>query len=106
MVPAGKIIAFFSDAYHCEWCWPKLRLVKQIMGEILVDRVAKGWYDLDTALSIIPPCSMTHPSHLWSLRMHRRPAQKAAPKCAEATESVRLIARRHAEVEPSRVVCL
>ncbi|MGA2987029.1 MAG: hypothetical protein ABSG32_24790 [Terriglobia bacterium] len=67
MVPAGKIIAFFSDAYHCEWCWPKLRLVKQIMGEILVDRVAKGWYDLDTALSIIPTVFHDAPKAIYGL---------------------------------------
>lgn len=67
MVPANKIIAFFSDAYHCEWCWPKLRLVKQIMGEILVDRVAKGWYDLDTALSIIPTVFHDAPKAIYGL---------------------------------------
>jgi glucuronate isomerase len=53
MIPANKIIGFFSDAYHCEWCYPKLRLVKQILGEILVERVEKGWYTLDTAIEII-----------------------------------------------------
>lgn len=53
MIPANKIIGYFSDAYHCEWCYPKLRLVKQILGEILVERVKKGWYTLDTAKEII-----------------------------------------------------
>ncbi len=67
MVPASKIIAFFSDAYHCEWCWPKLRMVKQIMGEILVERVAKGWYDLDTALAIIPTVFYDAPKAIYGL---------------------------------------
>jgi hypothetical protein len=67
MVPASKIIAFFSDAYHCEWCWPKLRLVKQILGEILVDRVRKGWYDLDTALSIVPTIFHDAPKAIYGL---------------------------------------
>lgn len=53
VVPIKKVIGYFSDAYHCEWCYPKLKLVKQILGEILYERVIKGWYDLDTALDII-----------------------------------------------------
>jgi hypothetical protein len=66
-VPASKIIAFFSDAYHAEWCWPKLKLVKQILGEILVGRVAKGWYDLDTALAIIPTVFYDAPKAIYGL---------------------------------------
>ena len=67
MVPANKIIAFFSDAYHCEWCWPKLRLVKQILSEILVERVQRGWYSLDTALSVIPTIFHDAPKAIYRL---------------------------------------
>jgi hypothetical protein len=67
IVPVNKIVAFFSDAYHCEWCWPKLRLVKQIMGEVLVDRVNRGMYDLDTALSIIPTVFHDAPKEIYGL---------------------------------------
>ena len=67
IVPVTKIIAFFSDAYHCEWCWPKLRLVKQIMGEVLVDRVNRGMYDLDTALSIIPTIFHDAPKEIYGI---------------------------------------
>ena len=66
-MPVSKIIAFFSDAYRCEWCWPKLRLVKQIMGEVLVDRVTRGLYDLDTALSIIPTVFHDAPKEIYGL---------------------------------------
>jgi len=67
MVPANKIIAFFSDAYHCEWCAPKLRLVKQILGEILMERVHRGWYSLDTALAIIPTIFHDAPKAIYKL---------------------------------------
>ena len=67
MVPVSKIIAYFSDAYHCEWCLPKLRLVKQIMGEVLVDRVSRGMYDMDTALSIIPVVFHDAPKEIYGL---------------------------------------
>ena len=29
MIPMNKIVGFFSDAYHAEWVYPKLKLVKQ-----------------------------------------------------------------------------
>ena len=53
-VPAEKIVAYFSDAYHCEWCYPKLLLVKEILGDILVERVERGWYDWETVAGIVP----------------------------------------------------
>jgi hypothetical protein len=68
LVPASKIIAFFSDAYHSEWCWPKLRLVKQITGEILIDRISRGMYDLDTALSLIPVIFYDAPKEIYGFR--------------------------------------
>ena len=52
MVPMNKIVAFFSDAYHAEWCYPKLRMVKEIWGDVLTERVARGWMDVDTALDL------------------------------------------------------
>jgi glucuronate isomerase len=53
-VPMGKIVGFFSDAYHVEWCYPKLKLVKKVLGDVLVERVQSGWYSLDDARAIIP----------------------------------------------------
>ncbi len=53
IVPMTKIVGYFSDAYHCEWCYPKLKMVKLVMEDILVDRVERGWYDLDLAIEVI-----------------------------------------------------
>lgn len=55
MVPANKIVGFFSDAYHAEWCYPKLKLVKQILGEVLVDRVERRLLTEDIAMSLVAP---------------------------------------------------
>lgn len=55
MVPANKIVAFFSDAYHAEWCYPKLKLVKRILGDVLLDRVNQGVYSEAIALSLVAP---------------------------------------------------
>jgi len=53
IVPANKIIAFFSDAYHAEWCYPKLRLVKRILADVLAARVESGLYTEDIAVSLV-----------------------------------------------------
>jgi len=65
MIPLGKIVAYFSDAYHAEWCYPKLKMVKQVVGEIVQERMARGWYDLDTALRIIQHIFYENPKRIY-----------------------------------------
>lgn len=67
MVPLNKIIAFFSDAYHAEWCYPKLRMVKQVVQQILHERVERGWYDLDTALNVIEHIFHENPKRIYRI---------------------------------------
>ncbi len=64
-VPAGKITAFFSDAYHAEWCYPKLKMVKAIFHDVLAERVARGWYDEETALSLVKPLFYDNPLRIY-----------------------------------------
>ena len=66
MVPMGKIIGFFSDAYHAEWCYPKLKLVKLVLEDILCDRVRRGWYTLDDALAVIPAILHDAPKRIYA----------------------------------------
>jgi hypothetical protein len=65
MVPLNKIIAFFSDAYHAEWCYPKLKLVKQVLLEILNERVARGWYSTELALRIVRQLFYENPMAIY-----------------------------------------
>ena len=65
IVPANKITAFFSDAYHAEWCYPKLRMVKQAFHDVLLERVARGWYDEETALSLVRPLFYENPLRIY-----------------------------------------
>jgi hypothetical protein len=67
MVPANKIIGFFSDAYHCEWCYPKLKLVKQIVADILTERVERGWYTLDMCSDIITKIFYENPKKIYGV---------------------------------------
>ena len=58
---------FFSDAYHLEWVYPKLKLVKQILGSILEERVDNGWYNLETATRIIRTILYDSPKKIFDL---------------------------------------
>jgi hypothetical protein len=67
MAPMNKIVMFFSDAYHSEWCYPKLKLVKQILEQVLVERVERGWYSLDLALEIIQKTFYDNPKAIYGV---------------------------------------
>ncbi len=65
MVPMSKIVGFFSDAYHCEWCYPKLKMVKQIWAEVLLERIGKGWLDIDTAVDLVHRAFHDNPKRIY-----------------------------------------
>lgn len=52
MLPVNKQIGFFSDAYCVEWSYAKVLLVRRLLAEVLADRISRGQYTLDDALSI------------------------------------------------------
>ncbi len=67
IVPANKIVSFFSDAYHAEWCYPKLKLVKRIFAEVLEQRVAEGWIAPDAALSLVRETFYENPKRIYGV---------------------------------------
>jgi glucuronate isomerase len=67
IVPANKIVSFFSDAYHAEWCYPKLKLVKRIFGEVLAERVAQGWITPEGALSLVRETWYGNPKRIYGV---------------------------------------
>ncbi|MGC9318073.1 MAG: hypothetical protein ACP5KN_08565 [Armatimonadota bacterium] len=68
MVPMNKIIAFFSDAYHIEWCYPKLKMIKQIWAEVLTERVARGWLTAGAAEELIERAFHENPMRIYLSR--------------------------------------
>jgi len=66
-VPLNKIIGYFSDAYHAEWCYPKLKMVKQILGEILIERIEKGWYTVDIATDVVNKLFYENPKAIYGI---------------------------------------
>ena len=67
VVPLPKIVGFFSDAYHSEWCYPKLKLVKQILEDVLVERIDRGWYTTRIAVDIVHALLHHNPKRIYRL---------------------------------------
>ncbi|KPJ85456.1 MAG: hypothetical protein AMS17_14335 [Spirochaetes bacterium DG_61] len=67
MVPMNKIIGFFSDTYHIEWCYPKLKMVKSILKDILIERINRGWYDTKLACVIINKLFYENPRKIYNI---------------------------------------
>ncbi|MCJ7736923.1 MAG: hypothetical protein MUQ10_06350 [Anaerolineae bacterium] len=67
MVPLNKIVGYFSDAYHAEWCYPKLKIVKQIVEEILTERIYRGWYTVDIATDVVRKLFYENPKAIYAL---------------------------------------
>jgi hypothetical protein len=65
MIPMNKIVAYFSDAYHAEWCYPKLKLVKALWADVLRERVEKGWLDANAATDLIHAVFWENPKRIY-----------------------------------------
>ena len=49
-LPANRSTLIASDARCIEWCYIKVRLVKQLLGEFLWNQIDAGWIDEEAAL--------------------------------------------------------
>jgi len=67
IVPINKINGFFSDAYHSEWCYPKLKMVKNLLAEVLTEKIISGYYTERLALSIAEKVFYSNPKELYKL---------------------------------------
>ncbi|HUT89051.1 MAG TPA: hypothetical protein VMY37_06130 [Thermoguttaceae bacterium] len=52
MLPLGKQVGFFSDAYCVEWTYAKAVLVRKQLARVLAEKISQGQHDRDEALSI------------------------------------------------------
>jgi hypothetical protein len=52
MLPVNKQIGFFSDAYCVEWSYGKILMIRHLLAQVLAERVERGQYSRDEALSI------------------------------------------------------
>ena len=68
MLPVNKQIGFFSDAYCVEWSYGKAMLVRKLMAQVFAERVERGQYSLDEALSIARSILYESPQSLLGMR--------------------------------------
>jgi glucuronate isomerase len=68
MLPLNRQIGFFSDAYCVEWSYAKALLVKNILAEVLVEKIQAGQYDLDAAVSIARAIIFDSPQSLLKMQ--------------------------------------
>lgn len=66
-VPLNKINGFFSDAYHSEWCYPKIKMVKDILAEVLAEKIIGGYYTEKMAINIAEKILYHNPKNLYNL---------------------------------------
>ena len=67
IVPSNKITAFFSDAYHAEWCYPKLKLVRRLLTDVLTAKVLAGDYSEDYAVELARQALYENPRDLYGI---------------------------------------
>lgn len=67
MLPTNKQVGFFSDAYCVEWAYAKSVIVKQVLAEVLAEKVAQGQYDMDLAIDIVRETVLEAPKSLLGL---------------------------------------
>lgn len=68
MLPANKQIGFFSDAYCVEWSYGKVLMVRRLFAEVLAERILRGQYTMDEALSIARAILYESPQSLLKIK--------------------------------------
>jgi hypothetical protein len=72
MVPAGKQVGFFSDAYCVEWTYAKAILVRKQMARVLAEKITQGQYSRDDALAIARTVLFESPQQLLGMQPRRK----------------------------------
>lgn len=67
IVPMNKILGFFSDAYHCEWCYPKLKVVKKCIIDILENKIKNEIYTEKFAIEMANNILYENPRRVFNL---------------------------------------
>ena len=51
-LPAGRCTLIASDAYTIEWCYGKIRMMKELLADFLLNEISSGNLDSETALFV------------------------------------------------------
>jgi hypothetical protein len=52
MVPASKLMAFFSDGYCVDFVYGRLAMVRRVWANVLAEKIERGFYTREQALEI------------------------------------------------------
>jgi len=68
MLPTTSQCGFFSDAYCVEWEYAKAKLVRRMFAEVLAEKIERGQYSKDDALSIAHAVLFESAEHLLGMK--------------------------------------
>jgi hypothetical protein len=68
MLPTTSQCAFFSDAYCIEWAYAKVFMVRRQLAYALAERIERGQYSFEDALSIARSVLFDSAEHLLGMR--------------------------------------
>ncbi len=67
MLPANRQVGFFSDAYAIEWTYAKSVMVRNLMAQVLAQKVRQGQYTRDEALAVARAILFDAPQQLTGM---------------------------------------
>lgn len=70
MLPTTSQCGFFSDAYCVEWQYAKAKLVRRLLAEVLAEKVERGQYSVDDALSVARSILFESAEHTLGMTPH------------------------------------
>lgn len=70
MLPTTSQCAFFSDAYCVDWQYAKTTIVRKQLAWVLADRIERGQYSVEDALSIARSVLFESAEHVLGMQPH------------------------------------
>jgi hypothetical protein len=89
MLSTARWVGFFSDAYTMEWSYAKAVLVRKMLAAALADRVQRGQYDKEGAISVARQLFFDTPRSLVGMEAAVSEARSAAKTRQEAARTAR-----------------
>lgn len=67
MLPTNRQVGFFSDAYAIEWTYAKSTMVRNLLAQVLAQKVRQGQYTRDEALAVARAILFDAPQQLTGM---------------------------------------
>ncbi len=67
MVPTSRLVGFFSDGWCADWVYGRTRMVRQVLANVLAEKVAWGLYTKAQAVKVARQVLSETPRHLFRI---------------------------------------